>query len=105
MTILVMTDAALRAQFEEFIDGYAREDLPELHLQLARISFIPVVGRCVEALHGLIHIKGHYWKVTPAFASLVLRFPMVEKRCALEADLLVKLLENVSINFLGPSAR
>ena len=93
LTILIMTGATLRAQFEEFINGTPLEDLPELHRQLARMRFIPIVERCVEALHGLIHIKGHYRKVTPAFVSLVLRFPMVEKRLALEPGLLIKLLE------------
>ena len=46
--------------------------------------------RCVEALHGLTHVKGIYRKVTPAYASLYIRLPSWEQQLRTQPEMLAE---------------
>ena len=61
-------------QFRQFAStDSGMEDLEDLMQEVAKLRMIPVVERCIEAKHGLAHVKGGYRKVTPAYISLHLR--------------------------------
>ena len=92
LTMKLMTQQPYCDQFHAFLGGADLQELAELLVEVARLRFIPVAERCVEALHGLIHVRGHYRKVTLAFISLVIRLPAWEKQVKRKADVLTETL-------------
>ena len=80
-------------QFILFIDGAYWDDLPELHIVVCRLRFLPVTERCVEAPHGLIKKGSYFRNVTPQYCSIALRQPEWEKRVENTPDLLMKTLK------------
>lgn len=80
LTKVFLAPGILREQLALFaVTDAPLADFDDLLSQAARLRFIPVVERSVEAKHSLAHVKGTYRKVTPAYVSLYLRMPAFER--------------------------
>lgn len=63
-----MASEDMKDEFIRFAQGDAEmDDLPLLHAEIARLRFVPVVERSIEAKHGLVHVKAGYRKVRPPY--------------------------------------
>lgn len=91
-----MMPSVLRNQLELFASGDTDlQALAELSTAVARLKFVPIVERSLEAKHGLAHVKGVYRKVTPAYVSLHLRMPELERGIKRQPDILAETLADL----------
>jgi hypothetical protein len=103
-----MLPGPIRDQLDRFAS--TDDDLhtfPDLSVAVARLKFIPAVERSLEAKHGLVHVKGIYRKVTPAYVSLHLRMPELERGIKRRPDILAEMLADLegvrAVKLLAPS--
>ena len=68
-------EAPIRQQLELFIRGHDLHQLPDLCRLVWELKFMPVVERCQEADHSILHRKGSTRSVTAPYVSLTLRMP------------------------------
>ena len=54
MTFCSHIGHSVRNQLEQFVNGTPREALPELHLAIAALFFIPITERCIEEPHSRV---------------------------------------------------
>ena len=62
--------------------------LAALALEVAKLRMIPVVERSIEAKHAIAHLKGVFRRVSPAYVSLHLKMPVLERGIKRKAALL-----------------
>ena len=83
-TFFMRKQTASRQQVEELATGRPLNQLPELHIEVAKLKVVPTVERRIEGQHSLVCRSTVHRKVSGACVSL--RLPMSQVANALRND-------------------
>lgn len=73
LTIKVLGPGGITSGIDEFRSGVARASIPALLELCAKLRFVPVVERTIEATFSRIHMRTVFRRAGPSYISVGLR--------------------------------